>query len=622
MENFQAAPSQPPGKRIRRKPLSAAPTVFVRRIGPHHFAHLRAVAEGLDIEENARRYLGIEHGHEARTAHLQTVDAVRSIARRTGEKAWRLIGLAIRPPMLDEKARPNLEDFILDRDLDGWSEADVALMYEEAYPKDQRLDTRVARRLALREKQLELLKRMQALHVERTRPSDAISGWFDDVTAKRLISAGHVTLGELRARIDVGGRWFSTMPGIGRAKAARIEAHLDNLLPPSPAAKTTPAFPVDLLAHRRTDELDVRMNPGQSLVEPIEPLLDSTNGYGLLDACNDIEAVQAWIKLRAGSPATAKSYRKEATRLLLWLKKERDGGSFGGMSVEACGAYIDFLKAIPAHWISRTHAAPGEVGWAPFRGQLSHASQRQAIVIVASLFLWLQSVKYLAGSPWVAVNTKLGDDKNENTLDTKAFSEGAMCEVMRFINAQPPSPARDRIRFIVSFIESVGLRSAELLEAKLGDLRLEPEGWVMQVHGKGSKNRHAIIPPQAFEAIQAYLESRGIRNVQNANADTPLLASVRDPGKHLGYQALYEHVSGWLFKAVNASDLPRNEREKLAGASTHWLRHTFGTRAIAREVPLDVIQAQMGHASIETTTRIYGRAPIRRRVDELGKAFR
>ena len=34
-----------------------------------------------------------------------------------------------------------------------------------------------------------------------------------------------------------------------------------------------------------------------------------------------------------------------------------------------------------------------------------------------------------------------------------------------------------------------------------------------------------------------------------------------------------------------------------------------------------VIQAQMGHASIETTMSIYGRAPIRRRVDELGKAF-
>jgi integrase len=76
-----------------------------------------------------------------------------------------------------------------------------------------------------------------------------------------------------------------------------------------------------------------------------------------------------------------------------------------------------------------------------------------------------------------------------------------------------------------------------------------------------------------------------------------------------------------LRKAISNSSLPLNERNRLAGASTHWLRHTFGTRAIARDVPLDVIQAQMGHASIQTTTATYGRAPIKRRVDELGKAF-
>ena len=69
------------------------------------------------------------------------------------------------------------------------------------------------------------------------------------------------------------------------------------------------------------------------------------------------------------------------------------------------------------------------------------------------------------------------------------------------------------------------------------------------------------------------------------------------------------YVKGWLTKAIRASSLPPKECDRLRGASTYWLRHTFGTRAIAREVPLDVIQTQMGHASIQTTTEIYGRAP-------------
>ena len=89
----------------------------------------------------------------------------------------------------------------------------------------------------------------------------------------------------------------------------------------------------------------------------------------------------------------------------------------------------------------------------------------------------------------------------------------------------------------------------------------------------------------------------------------------------MGYQALYETVKSWIARAVKNSALPAKERQKLSGATTHWLRHTFGTTAIARDVPLDVIQAQMGHASIQTTTAIYGRAPARRRADLLGKAF-
>ena len=206
-------------------------------------------------------------------------------------------------------------------------------------------------------------------------------------------------------------------------------------------------------------------------------------------------------------------------------------------------------------------------------------------------------------------------------LDTKALSEVAMAEVLRFIDAQTPSPSRARIRFTLLFVEAVGLRSAELLSATLGDLRMEPEGWVMQVHGKGSKNRMAAVPGQALAALQDYLLIRGLGSIQDAPPEAPFLASAVDPMAPVGYQALYEHVKGWLAKAVRASSLPANERERLGGATTHWLRHTFGTRAIARQVPLDVIQAQMGHASIQTTTAIYGRAPIQRRVDELGKAF-
>ena len=596
----------------------AAGARFVRRLGPHHFAHLRACAEGLGVGECARRYLGIEHGHEARTAHQEAVDAVRAVARRRGESAWRLVGLRIHSPA--GALVPSLEAFAQQHGLDGFSESEVLKLYEEAFP----LERKAARGQRLRERQLELLRRLEGLAAETPQPSDLVAGWFEEALAAKLVTAGLLTLGALNARIAAGGRWFAALPAVGIAKARRIERHLATLLP----RDVQPARP--LFALSATPALFGAPSPSGAFSahagstagdHVVKEATAAALARPLLDVASDLQAVQSWIQARAGSMATVRVYQREAHRLLLWLQYERAGSTLAQMGVADCGAFMAFLQNIPPRWISRARAAPGTPGWAPFRGALSHASCRQAITIIASLFAWLQSAQYLNANPWVLVNQATGDDPGKKMLDTKALSEAAMQEVLRFVDAQAPSASTARIRFTLLFVEAVGLRSAELLSATLGDLRMEPEGWVMQVRGKGSKNRVAAVPGQALHALQEYLAVRGLGSIQEAPPTAPLLASSLDPMASIGYQALYEHVKGWLAKAVRASSLPANERDRLAGATTHWLRHTFGTRAIARQVPLDVIQAQMGHASIQTTTAIYGRAPIQRRVDELGKAF-
>ena len=602
---------------------------YVRKLGRHHFSHLRTIAEGLDAVESAKRYLGVEHGHQAKTAHQQTVDAIRAVARRHNEVAWRLIGLVIHVEV--DASQPSLEDFMEERGLDGWSESEIAEMYAEAYPPQGKADYKAARRAKLRERQLQLLKRLEQLAAETPSPTDLVSGWFDEVTAQKLLNAGILTLSDLNQKIATGGRWYRGMPAVGEHKARRIAAHLATLLPrhiPAPKPVLALASSPSLFAPSATPSsggfgaVVGRENGQITLPSPAQASDLGLRPAGrLLDARNDQEAVEAWISARAGSLPTVTVYRREAHRLMLWLQYERWGKTLSEMQIEDCRDYMAFLQNIPDKWISRVRAAPGQPGWAPFRGPLSHKSQRQSIVIVASLFTWLQSAQYLTQNPWPLINQKTGDDQAEQLLDTKALSEAAYKEVIEYVLSQAPSPSRSRILFILRFVESVGLRSAELIAAKLGDLRLEPEGWMMQVHGKGSKNRIAAIPRQAFEALQDYLESRHLGGIESAPPAAPLLASALDPMEPVGYQALYEHVKGWISKAVAATSLPSNERSRLAGATTHWLRHTFGTRAVAREVPLDVIQAQMGHASIQTTMGIYGRAPIKRRAEELAKAF-
>ena len=47
--------------------------------------------------------------------------------------------------------------------------------------------------------------------------------------------------------------------------------------------------------------------------------------------------------------------------------------------------------------------------------------------------------------------------------------------------------------------------------------------------------------------------------------------------------------------------------------STHWLRHTHATHAIATGMPLDVLQQHLGHASLSTTT-VYVTSESQRRM--------
>ncbi|MFI3136222.1 MAG: site-specific integrase [Methylococcaceae bacterium] len=43
--------------------------------------------------------------------------------------------------------------------------------------------------------------------------------------------------------------------------------------------------------------------------------------------------------------------------------------------------------------------------------------------------------------------------------------------------------------------------------------------------------------------------------------------------------------------------------EKLARASTHWLRHTHGTHAVDMNSPLTVVRDNLGHSSIAITSQ-------------------
>ncbi|QHE89101.1 site-specific integrase [Hydrogenophaga sp. BPS33] len=620
------------------------------RIGPHHLAYLRAVADGLEVLACARTYLGIEDPREAQIAHNELSAQLRLAAKQAGERHHRLIGIRIREKTRQaptQAKRPTLSEFIEARNLDGWSEAEQLELYEAEYPPAPQASTAYAtlqRRERSRQRVVEILRRLEVdgRTTAQPRPTDEVDAWFADHLAQRLVRAGYVNLQQLADRVRQGGQWYSGITAVGRTKAVHIAQQLEAILPGSTRRRSmgfaAPTQALIGLPESRTKALVDRPENRAQIRPGNQP--ESPSGNGLLPPSSDLntawradnigaigtdpQALATWAEACAGSQATRKSYLREGRRLLLWMQIERAGRRLLDFKLDDAQAYRTFLAYVPDGWISRAKASPAQEGWTPFKGQLSAASQRQAMTILASWFDWLCNAEYLRANPWKLVKKtgqSMASTQDSRALDTKAISLKAMGEIGAFIERQAPSPARARARFVVAFLSTTGLRSAELLAAKISDIRVEPEGVFLRVVGKGKKARDVMLVDVALNVLDDYLASRGLESLDVAPGNAPVLASLADPMKPVSYQTLYKTTRAWLSRAVTTSALSAAEQSRLQGASTHWLRHTFGTTSVALGTPYDVVQQQLGHSRIDTTMSIYSRAPLQRRAAELQRAW-
>jgi site-specific recombinase XerD len=134
-----------------------------------------------------------------------------------------------------------------------------------------------------------------------------------------------------------------------------------------------------------------------------------------------------------------------------------------------------------------------------------------------------------------------------------------------------------------------GLRRCEVIGLRLGDLRVA-EKRVFIADGKGGHQRLVPISRRFFDQVSAYLDSE-----RPADAGTDqLFVVLKRPrrGQPLTAAGVDEVLDG------------ARRRSGLAHATCHELRHTCLTRLREAGMALEAVQAQAGHASIEST-RIY-----------------
>ena len=146
-----------------------------------------------------------------------------------------------------------------------------------------------------------------------------------------------------------------------------------------------------------------------------------------------------------------------------------------------------------------------------------------------------------------------------------------------------------RDRAMVAAMVLGGLRRCEVLGLRMGDVRVA-ERRLFIADGKGGHQRLVPVSSRFFTELASYLEGERPRTTGTDRVFVVLKGPNR--GNPLSVRGIDEVLAG------------ARRRAGLAHATCHELRHTCLTRLREAGMALEAVQAQAGHASIEST-RIY-----------------
>jgi site-specific recombinase XerD len=492
---------------------------------------------------------------------------------------------------------------------------------------------------------------IQAADLPRPVPSrtQRISQWFKPKTVEAFKDEGIMTLGDLVDLINRrGAAWWRSVPRIGAGRAVSIMRFLQEWpdeLGEVAVERThlAPAVTFDLLpvldpikkrevAPLGTFQLPARLAGSAGA--------NRSPAFCFISARNDLEAIQCFLARYAGQTHTLRAYTKELERFVLWCALV----AFKPMSsllVDDCEAYKNFLVApLPEFCGPRTVKTSKR--WRPFaEDRMSAGSQKHALLVLRAAFDWLVKVRYLAGSPWAAVKDPAVVEQLEKMDIDRALPVDLWDKVIGVLEqrAVVPQNQQDRVALAaILLMGDSGLRRAEAAGARREKLKKSRHGktvWMLEVLGKRSKMRKVPVSPRTIAALRAHWRDRDVDFDLQA-IDLPLLSPVVVPGteralsKHVdlgtkGYNpnSFYDLIAGALKRVSkhgsalapeDAAALTLEHLVQLAATSPHAFRHTFGTLAVEKDMPIVVAQEILGHASASTTA-IYVKAREKRIVE-------
>ena len=147
-------------------------------------------------------------------------------------------------------------------------------------------------------------------------------------------------------------------------------------------------------------------------------------------------------------------------------------------------------------------------------------------------------------------------------------------------------PDQYRNNVIIEVLYGCGLRVSELVNLKMSNIYADEQ--VLQIIGKGNKERWVPINPHALDMLEMYIHN--VRSHYDIKSGEEKFVFINRLGRHLSRN----YVFMFLKQAVENAGLNKH-------VSPHSLRHSFATELVENGADLRAVQEMLGHESISTT---------------------
>lgn len=273
-------------------------------------------------------------------------------------------------------------------------------------------------------------------------------------------------------------------------------------------------------------------------------------------------------------------WRRWRRELQAYVQLER------GLAGNSVASYLQDYDHL-ARYMSERGVAPEEVGIEELREMLKElnelgiapTSQRRMIAGWRMFYKMLVVEDVLKANPAELLDLPMRPSRLPDVLTDEDITK-----IQSTFDLSLPDQYRNNV--IVEVLYGCGLRVSELVNLKLSNVYADEQ--MLQVIGKGEKERWVPINPRALELMLSYVHNVRVHQPLRAGEEKYVFIN------RLGTRLSRQYVFMFLKQAVADAGIKKK-------ISPHSLRHSFATELVENGADLRAVQEMLGHASLSTT---------------------